>query len=1003
MKNNYLFVNLTIVLAIGLMFIVPAKQEDGRRYTPRNQKASESARGAIDYMTSLRVNQITKTIDVNDIVKAQEQLNAKKLLKAGGTNWKFRGPNNIGGRTRAILFDKDNANVIYAGSVSGGLWKSSTAGITWSKVDYLGATSEDFANLAVTTICQSTNGDIYFGTGEGFMWNHGTNIATPMILGAGIWKSTDHGQTFTRLTSTWNETNMTDFTLVFKMVAHPTENNTIYAATGTGLKVSVDGGSTWSSVTLDDDIYNGYPATDVEISSSGNVIASIANRCFLKESGSNTFANRSGNIDDSLINEENIGRLEFAYAPSNSDYVYCLAADAIEGSSLGMLENVYKSVDGGNTWVVVGKGGSGSFQPLGHQGIYDMAIAVNPINEEEVFIAGLDVYVGNKVPVGDLFEWNQISLNYWPQNSPQQLYVHADQHTIVFNPENPKEMFVGSDGGISKGVISNDGYGFVTMNNNYAVTQFYSVAANNNGTVIGGAQDNSTVLVPFEDDQTGYVWLGGDGGQVAMSKFGPNITYATYQFGGVERTNDANFSVWNTFYTSEIADQYGWSSGDYESNEDQAAFVTPVALWETQNDPYTTDSIMFIVRQDTTENGNLIYAEGTWHTFGSENIYRAPITIKLTKDYYLDDTIWMKDPYSSLFAFGMARTVWMTRKAGNMPYILSGQDYWRVINSGVLSYTEYITHLAFSADGDHLFFATSDQELYRLSNLNMARTNEDASYILGGLNVITELTKIGMTPGASANKRRVVTDIACDPNDPDNLIITLGNYDNENYVYFCANATTAAESSDLSNFVDATGDLPKMPVYTALFKQTNWGEQDKTVFIGTEMGVFMSESFLEQVTATNVVWNPDQEGVGPVPVMEIFQNNTPNNFAKGRRGSMYIATHGLGIFETKDYLDVQDAPFVENQNSSNNKLKFDVYPNPVNDYAAIDIYLPSNGELTTEIFNLSGQLMLKQLHGFVYAGDNKLEINNLSNLKDGVYIVRVSQGNSFGSARIVKK
>ncbi|MBI9066127.1 MAG: T9SS type A sorting domain-containing protein [Salinivirgaceae bacterium] len=993
MKNNYLAVNLAVLLAIGVLFAGPVTKDHSRKYNSRKSlNVSASASGAIEYLNQIRANQETKTIDVADVFKAQEQLKAKNALKnSKATTWIYRGPDNIGGRTRAILIDKDQSNVMYAGGVSGGLWKTTTSGQYWLPVQYGGSSSVDFANLAVVSICQAANGDIYFGTGEGFFYNHGGNTSTPMMLGAGIWKSSNNGDTFERLASTWPESDHVTFSLVNEMAADPTQN-IIYAATVQGLKYTTDGGLSWSNAPLDNSSYNNSVALDVNTASDGSVIAAIGNRCFVKKSGTSTFVMRSGETEN-LIQTEGVTRIEFAYSPTDANYVYAVAANDV---GLGELNNIYKSVDGGLNWVIVGKGGSALFQPFGSQGVYDMLIAVNPVNKEQVFIGGLNIYSGIKVQTGDLFAWSQISLNSLSPYHP--LYVHSDQHTMVFDPKNPKTCFIGSDGGISRCLFDKDGYDyqFTRMNKNYNVTQFYSVASNNLGMVMGGTQDNSVILVKEQPEvsQNGDVMpfeiansrIYADGGHVAMSKMNPVITFGTAQFGGLWRNNLDSYDEWRTFYSSKIVDAAEWTgTSNWEMDKEQSSFVTPIALWETANDIFSFDSVQFIARKD--------YENGQYVNFDSRNIYKMPVKVKLERDYAEGDTIYYHDPYSSLFALGMKREIWLTRNAENFIDEINSRTWWQVLAYNTLSSDEYITQLAFSANGNHLFFSTSEQDIYRLSNLNNARTFYDASYDdLAGSNQVTVLTKIGNANG------RFVTGITCDPKNENNIMITLGNYGNDDYIYLCTQASYVNQSEDLNNFINVTGDMPKVPAYCALFEMK---EEGKTAMIGTEMGVFMTDNLFSQVSATNVQWEPYQDAVGPVPVFQITQNTAPYKTSGGNYGKIYIATHGRGIFEDRTYVGIGD-DFAEKAKQNKDELPIEIYPNPLVDDAILELTSTVNGELSIEIVNLSGQVVKIMNEGYKFSGDHKLNIK-LGELTTGVYIMNVRIGEIKGSKRIIKK
>jgi len=121
----------------------------------------------------------------------KKRLDRKQKNAIPNVNWLERGPNNISGRTRVILIDKsdDTNNTIWAGGVSGGLWKSTDGGSTWMAIN------DFFDNLAISAMVQDpTNHNLmYFGTGEFFGGG---------VRGMGIWKTTDGGSTWTHLDST---------------------------------------------------------------------------------------------------------------------------------------------------------------------------------------------------------------------------------------------------------------------------------------------------------------------------------------------------------------------------------------------------------------------------------------------------------------------------------------------------------------------------------------------------------------------------------------------------------------------------------------------------------------------------------------------------------------------------------------------------------------------------------------------------------------------------------
>ncbi|HKB44856.1 MAG TPA: sialidase family protein, partial [Chitinophagaceae bacterium] len=184
------------------------------------------------------------------IIEAKRKMDEMELATARGAGsnntlaltWQERGPNNIGGRTRALLIDKSDAsgNTVFAAGVGGGLWKT----INFKTTATWAAINDFFSNIAITCIKQSPTDPLvmYFGTGEGF-------ANADAINGLGIWKSTNGGVSWAQLSSTTNITYVND--LEFD------NNGYIYAATRStvaglrGIIRSTDAGVNWTQVLTD--------------------------------------------------------------------------------------------------------------------------------------------------------------------------------------------------------------------------------------------------------------------------------------------------------------------------------------------------------------------------------------------------------------------------------------------------------------------------------------------------------------------------------------------------------------------------------------------------------------------------------------------------------------------------------------------------------------------------------------------------------------------------------
>ena len=204
---------------------------------------TREGRNAPDYPLNYKIEQILKTRNL------QSTRSLNKLDKSQALNWMERGPGNVSGRTRGIIVDPDDAtnNTWFVGAVSGGVWKTTNAGASWTNL------TPDITNLATSTIAMaaSNHNVIYAGTGEGFY-----NVDE--IDGTGIWKSTDKGASWAQLASTANNKLMQNIT---RLIIDPSDENTLLVSANGGFNYvssssransgifrSTDGGTSWNMV-----------------------------------------------------------------------------------------------------------------------------------------------------------------------------------------------------------------------------------------------------------------------------------------------------------------------------------------------------------------------------------------------------------------------------------------------------------------------------------------------------------------------------------------------------------------------------------------------------------------------------------------------------------------------------------------------------------------------------------------------------------------------------------
>lgn len=504
-----------------------------------------------------------------------EYSNNKLTGPIPGINWTERGPSNVSGRTRAIAVDPSDPtkNTVWAAGVGGGLWKTtniSSSTPNWTVIN------DFFNNIAITTIAfhPSSPSIIYFGTGEGF-------YNADAIRGNGIWKSTDGGNSFNQLSSTTGS----NYHYVQKIAV--SSSGDVYAATRGGLFKSTDGGNTWTKV-----LGSGAGATtnsiaDVEIAADNSIYASAG-----LFSTDGVYGSATGNAGSwTKLNSGTNGfpssgheRIELACAPSDASRVYALAQSA---STNGIL-NIYRTDDSGTTWTAVtlpvdADGGIGSDFTRG-QAWYDMAAAVDPNNADVIWVGGIDLFKSTNAGIS----WQQVS--HWYGGFGYQ-EVHADQHTIVFEPGSSSIIYFGNDGGIYRSTNGTASIPAISSRKNgFNVTQFYACAMHpNSGShhFLAGAQDNGSQKYSVAGMNSTVEVTGGDGAFCHIDQNQPQYQFTSYVYNQYRRSTNGGLS----FTSVNLSSTTG-------------SFINPTDYDNTANIMYCANSGGTYRRWDNPQTGN---------------------------------------------------------------------------------------------------------------------------------------------------------------------------------------------------------------------------------------------------------------------------------------------------------------------------------------------------------------------------------------------------------------
>ncbi len=480
-----------------------------------------------------------------DAYREIQDRNRNQKIKAAiaGIEWTERGPNNVGGRTRAILIDPNDPSgeTVWAAGVTGGLWK--TTSISQTNPNWV-AVNDFFTCLAITCMAYDPNNTntFYFGTGEGW-------YGLGELRGQGVWKTTDGGQNWQQLSSTANNE---DFYKIQKIMVHPSTGDVYVATRSNGIQRSQDGGDSWEDVLSVDSqgAQSGVnSACDIEIAADGTLYVGMGifeTDGIYKSSTGNAGSWEKMNKGGSGFSPNGFWRIELACAPSNANIVYAL----VEDKATGDVKEVFRSNDAGGKWNKMDNPEDTEGSNFGRgQAWYDLIAAVHPEDANTVVIGGIDLYKSTNGGTS----WQQISHWYGGYNLP---YCHADQHMIVFDESDPNIVYFGNDGGLYRTLnIGASQPEFEDKNIGYNVTQFYAGAMHPEGNTpyfIGGTQDNGSYQFNINGLNETPEITGGDGGYCHIDQSNSLVQLTSYVYNNIYQSTDGgktftdvNFGIYN--------------------------------------------------------------------------------------------------------------------------------------------------------------------------------------------------------------------------------------------------------------------------------------------------------------------------------------------------------------------------------------------------------------------------------------------------------------------------
>ncbi len=475
--------------------------------------------------------------------------------------WVARGPDNVAGRSRSLVIDPRNAQRMFAGAVSGGLWRSTNGGTTWTQVN------DWWSNLSVGCVALDPgNPDVmYVGTGEGFYsLAHLVRSFSHFVRGAGVLKSIDGGDTWTHLAATANWQHVT------RVAVSPLDGNVLLASRRQGgIARSADGGQTWTDVAAGEQSFQVAfdPNDGTKAVAHFSSTSPLTHAVITSIDAGLTWQPAASGLT-TLSGED--ARIELCYARSSANVVY--ASVALNGGK------IWRSADGGRNWVL--RTGSSSTAA----GRYYNGLWVDPTNENVLVVGALHVWRSTDGGVN----LSQITNGYIMTVDP-----HLDVHFVTadpgYNGSTNRRVYVTTDGGLHVAdniFAAGQSTGWRDLDATMRSTQFYGAAGHSgNDMVVGGTQDNGTLRM-VGANLNANLTFGGDGGQVQVDPTNSNYVYGEYQYLGVHRSTNGGSSS-NTIINGLTDASAGLSNFisplRLDPNDSLRLYAGGARLWRTAN------------------------------------------------------------------------------------------------------------------------------------------------------------------------------------------------------------------------------------------------------------------------------------------------------------------------------------------------------------------------------------------------------------------------------------
>ena len=411
----------------------------------------------------------------------------------------------VSGRIPSLAIDPLNPSTVYIAAAGGGVWKSTNRGTDWTPL------TDHLPSLASGAVAVDPfSGEVWYGTGE-------LNFCRDCYYGAGVYRSPDGGATWTRVNP---ERFLSASTSVVRF--DPRNQGTLFIGRSSALWKSSDGGQSWRTTlqgVVTDFLLHAIDSS-IAYAAIGDAFGSPENGVYRSTDGGETWTRLGGGLPE----QATLGRIALATDSTAPSTVYAL----IVRSSDFNLNGLYRSLDGGDTWSLLGNLPETLFTEAGRgQGLFNLFVEVDPRDGAIIYVGGIDLWKSTDHGAS----WQNLSTA-----TELNAGLHEDQRDVVFDPSDPQTFYLINDSGVWRS--SDGGQSFTNQNGSLAVTQFQTVGLHPGkpNLAVGGTQDNGTILY-----QGSFAWeqgRPGDSGATFYEASNPQTIYTVASRLSVRRSDD---------------------------------------------------------------------------------------------------------------------------------------------------------------------------------------------------------------------------------------------------------------------------------------------------------------------------------------------------------------------------------------------------------------------------------------------------------------------------------